>query len=103
MSKNNNGIFGHKSNESSKNTSSARCKYSFNLLVEESQDGVLMPQQRISMSGDVEVSEVRTYVRAAVQGALDGLQDHLGGNNEDPAPADEEPVDPVDGPEPTEE
>ena len=96
MSKN-----GNKSNESSKNTSSARCKYSFNLQVEEVKDGVLQPVQRITMSGDVEVSEVRTYVRAAVRGALDGIGDHLGYEN--PETEDFEPLDPVDGPEPAEE
>jgi hypothetical protein len=90
---------GHRESENTKHTSSARVKYTFNLLVEESKDGVLQPQQRISMSADVEVTEVRKFVRAAVAGALEGVGDHFGLDdepdqdpNEDPIPEDPEPA-----------
>ena len=84
MSKNNtmgkSGI--NRDNESSKSTNSARVKYTFNLLVEESVDGVLQPQQRVSMSGDVEVTEVRQFVRAAARGVFDAVGDKLGLDDE---------------------
>lgn len=83
MSKNNNGRNeAHRENEQTKNTSSARIKYTFNLLVEESKDGALQPQQRISMSGDLEVTEVRQFVRAAARGVFDAVGDKLGLDDE---------------------
>ena len=75
-------------NESSKNTSSCRIKYNFTFLVEEVRNGVMQPQQRITMNADCEVSEVRTAVRQIVRGAVEGIADGLG--NEDPDPTFEE-------------
>lgn len=82
MSKNNGRSEAHRENEQTKHTSTARCKYKFELLVEESNDGVLQPQQKISMSGDVEVTEVRKFVRAAVRGVIDGVADKFGLDDE---------------------
>ena len=94
---------GHRESENTKHTSSARVKYTFNLLIEESKDGVLQPQQRISMSADVEVTEVRKFVRAAVQGALQGVGDHFGLDDDDPnEDPNEDPI-PEEDPEPAEE
>ena len=87
-------------NHNSKSTSSCRIKYTFNLLVEECVDGVLQPQQRISMSADCEVTEIKTAVRQLVKGAVQGLADGLGGDDEDQAPVEEQPED---NPEQTEE
>lgn len=100
MSKNMNGT-ARKENEQTKHTSSARVKYSFELLVEESRDGVLQPQQRISMSADVEVTEVRKFVRAAVKGALEGVGDHFGLDDEPDQDPVEDPI-PDENPEPEE-
>ena len=94
---------GHRESENTKHTSSARVKYSFNLLVEESRDGILMPQQKITMSGDVEVTEVRKFVRAAVQGALQGVGDHFGLDEDDPNEDPNEDPLPEDNPETAEE
>jgi len=99
MSKNN--IMGNRESENTKHTSSARVKYSFNLLVEESRDGILMPQQKITMSGDVEVTEVRKFVRAAVKGALEGVGDHFGLDDEPDQDPTEDPL-PDENPEPEE-
>ena len=92
--------YGNKENESTKHTSSARVKYNFELLIEESRDGVLQPQQRISMSADVEVTEVRKFVRAAVRGVIDGVADKLGLDDE-PNPDPIEDSLPEEDPEPT--
>jgi hypothetical protein len=102
MSKNNNGNTARKENEQTKHTSSARVKYNFELLVEESKDGVLQPQQRVSMSADVEVTEVRQFLRAAVKGALEGVGDHFGLDDESEQDPTEDPL-PEDNPEPTED
>ena len=97
------GSNGHRESENTKHTSSAHVKYTFNLLVEESKDGVLQPQQRISMSADVEVTEVRKFVRAAVAGALQGVGDHFGLDDDDPnEDPNEDPI-PEENPEPAEE
>jgi hypothetical protein len=97
MSKNNGRSEAHRENEQTKHTSTARCKYKFELLVEESNDGVLQPQQRISMSGDVEVTEVRKFVRAAVKGALEGVGDHFGLDDE----SEQDPLEDPNNPEET--